>query len=250
MANTKPNVQTGALTLVLLVKQYRSQMIALLLKNGVTVKNDATDQQVAMLMANLLKVSKSYFNDLNNFIMNPSVTQVIVGQINNTAQYVKMSGNGYMNSEGDDSSVPSLLQTPSYDVPNNPDTSSANQDAMMQELDNMNSGDSVLNSAPIGSDSSGGSTSWFSGIKANLGNYISQGIQLIGTLSTNQANTAIANSHAQVVQSGGGTGAVKGGTGTKIPTKPMSTTTKVLIGTGVVGFIVAIVYFGMKASKK
>ena len=250
MANTKPNVQTGALTLVLLVKQYRSQMIALLLKNGVTVKNDATDQQVAMLMANLLKVSKSYFNDLNNFIMNPSVTQVIVGQINNTAQYVKMSGNGYMNSEGDDSSVPSLLQTPSYDVPNNPDTSSANQDAMMQELDNMNSGDSVLNSAPIGRDSSGGSTGWFSGIKANLGNYISQGIQLIGTLSTNQANTAIANSHAQVVQSGGGTGAVKGGTGTKIPTKPMSTTTKVLIGTGVVGFIVAIVYFGMKASKK
>ena len=163
-----------------------------------------------------------------------------------------MSGNGYMNSEGDDSSVPSLLQTPSYDVPNNPDTSSANQDAMMQELDNMNSGDSVLNSAPIGSDSSGGSTGWFSGIKANLGDYISQGLHLLGTFNTNGAQVAIANAHAQVAtaQAGGGTGVVKGGTGTKIPPKGMSTTTKVLIGTGIVGFIVAIVYFGMKASKK
>ena len=59
MANLKPTAQMGALTLVFLVKQYRSQMIALLVKNGIVVNNNTSDEQVAKLMANLLKVSKS-----------------------------------------------------------------------------------------------------------------------------------------------------------------------------------------------
>jgi hypothetical protein len=233
-------------------------MIALLLKNGVVVKNNASDQEIAMLMANLLKVSKSYFNDLNKFIMNPSVTQVVVGQINQTAQYLKMSGNGYMNYEGeDDNSIPDILQTPSYDVPNQSDiqTGSDYQDSLMQELDNMNTGDNVLDSAPVGGgSSSGSSTGWFSGIKANLGNYISDGIKLFGQISTNNANTAIANAHAQVATAQVATaqagGATSGGTKTKTPSKPMSTTTKVFIGLGVVAVLGFGVYFAMKASKK
>ena len=46
MANTKPTPQTGALTLVLLVKFYRSQMIALLVKNGIVVNNNATGHKL------------------------------------------------------------------------------------------------------------------------------------------------------------------------------------------------------------
>ena len=87
MANTKPTAQTGALTLVLLVKFYRSQMIALLVKNGIVVNNNATDQKISTLMADLLKVSKSYFKDLNDFITNPNVVQRLAGGIQQTAQY-------------------------------------------------------------------------------------------------------------------------------------------------------------------
>ena len=94
------SIKTGAMTLVLLVKYYKSQMIALLLKNGVTVPNGASDQQIATLMANLLKVSKSFFTDLNNFIQNPKVLQVVAGEFQQNAQYFRASG--YYNNTGDE----------------------------------------------------------------------------------------------------------------------------------------------------
>lgn len=100
MTNSKPNAQTGALTLVLLVKLYRNQMISLLVKNGVLVPENASEQQITTLMANLLKVSKSFSQDLSNFISNPSVANMITSGIQQTAQYSNMSGKGYMNSTG------------------------------------------------------------------------------------------------------------------------------------------------------
>ena len=60
-------------------------------------------------MANLLKVSKSFYNDLNTFIKNPKVLQVLAGGIkenvqyfrmSGNAQYFRMSGNRFMNSTG------------------------------------------------------------------------------------------------------------------------------------------------------
>lgn len=106
MKNTiKPTVETGAMTLVLLVTNYRSQMIALLLKNGVTVANNASTQQIATTMGNLLKVSKSFAKDLKDFISNPSVLQVLAGELQQNAQYFRASGSGYMNftdTESDD----------------------------------------------------------------------------------------------------------------------------------------------------
>lgn len=98
--NNQLSIKTGAMTLVLLVKNYKSQMVALLLKNGVTVPNGASDQQIASLMANLLKVSKSFFTDLNNFIQNPNVMKVVAGEFQQNAQYFRASG--YYNGEGDD----------------------------------------------------------------------------------------------------------------------------------------------------
>ena len=98
MKNTiKPTVETGAMTLVLLVTNYRSQMIALLLKNGVTVKNRASTQEIAITMGNLLKVSKSFAKDLKDFISNPSVLQVLAGGLQQNAQYFSASGDGYLN---------------------------------------------------------------------------------------------------------------------------------------------------------
>jgi hypothetical protein len=96
MENTNnSSIETGAMTLVLLVKSYKSQMIALLLKNGVAVPSGASDAQIAMLMANLLKVSKSFFNDLNSFIQNPKVIQTLAGGIEENADYFRMSGDNF-----------------------------------------------------------------------------------------------------------------------------------------------------------
>jgi hypothetical protein len=90
--NIQPTIETGAMTLVLLVKNYRSQMIALLLKNGVTVPNGASSQQIASLMANLLKISKSFAMDLQKFISNPKVIEVLAGGLTESAQYFRASG--------------------------------------------------------------------------------------------------------------------------------------------------------------
>jgi hypothetical protein len=88
----KPSIQTGAMTLVLLVQNYRSQMIALLLKNGVTVKSGASNQQIALIMANLLKISKSFSRDLQMFIQNPKVVEVLAGGLIQNTEYFRASG--------------------------------------------------------------------------------------------------------------------------------------------------------------
>ena len=221
MANSKPTAQTGALTLVLLVRLYRNQMIALLVKNGIVVSDNSSDQQIATLMANLLKVSKSYFQDLNNFIMNPTVAGVIASGLGETAQYFKMSGNGYMNftTSDDDNSDPAL-PTPNNNTNSNPPKSTP---------------------------------TWWSGIKENLGGYLSDGIKLIGTMNTNNANVQIANAHAQVAQSGGtgtgtgtGTGSGSGsgsGSGKGTPDEGISTTTIVVLSLVGVAVIGTIIYF-------
>jgi hypothetical protein len=227
MAKTvKPTIETGALTLVLLVKYYKSQMIALLLKNGVTVPRGASDQQIAMLMANLLKVSKSFFIDLNNFIQNPKVVQTLAGGMTQTAEYFKMSGNaqyfrmsgkGYMNSTGGEDGF-------------------------------TDTGEPAPSGTPI-KDKEG----FWSNL--NFGNLFSQALGAFGQYNTNQANVAIANAHAQSQQagstvgsdagSGGGTG---GGTssGKKTPEKGMSTTTIVVLSLLGVAVIGTIIYFVAK----
>jgi hypothetical protein len=222
MAKTvKPTIETGAMTLVLLVKYYKSQMIALLLKNGVTVPSGASDQQIAMLMANLLKVSKSFFVDLNTFIQNPKVIQTLAGGITQNAQYFKMSGNaqyfrmsgkGYMNSTGGEDGFTDTGEP-----------------------------------APSGTPTKSGFWS-----DLNFGNLFSQTLGAFGQFNTNQTNVAIANAHAQSQQAGsgvgsdlgsGGTGGGTGG-GAKTPENGMSTTTIVvlsLVGVAVLGTIIYLV---------
>ena len=104
--NIQPTIETGAMTLVLLVKNYRSQMIALLLKNGVTVPNGASDQQIALLMANLLKVSKSFFADLNNFLKSPKVLETLAGGLTENAQYFRVTGTDATTTTGTTGATP------------------------------------------------------------------------------------------------------------------------------------------------
>jgi hypothetical protein len=223
MENTNnSSIETGAMTLVLLVKSYKSQMIALLLKNGVAVPSGASDQQIAMLMANLLKVSKSFFNDVNSFIQNPKVIQTLAGGIEENADYFRMSGDnfagkrvgnaqyfrasGYMNSTGGedgftDTGIP--LATPAK-------------------------------------------TGFLSGL--NLGDLLSQGLSAFGQYDKNKTDREIANALKRTEQAGSGVGSSVGanpsGNTSGTPVKEgVSTTTVVVLSLVGVAVIGTIIYF-------
>jgi len=53
-------VDLGASVIIYVVRNFRSQVVALLLRNGVIVPSGSTDVQVAQLVTELLKVSKSF----------------------------------------------------------------------------------------------------------------------------------------------------------------------------------------------
>ena len=226
-------------------------MIALLVKNGIFVNNNATDQQISTLMANLLKVSKSYFKDLNDFITNPKVIQRIAGGIQQTAQYSNMSGS-YMKAEGEDGV----------------DTNTDNLNQMQSDINDMtdNTGDPVIDTAPVGTGTGTGTgtpTSSGGGFFSNLniGDIIKGGFNLFGQYTKGQSDAEIARQHAIVAQAEaeakkagqktyidpntGETKDVKDGT----PDKGMSTTTKVIIGVVSLSAIGAIVYFAMQSKK-
>lgn len=179
----KPTIETGAMTLVLLVKYYKSQMIALLLKNGIKVQDRATDQQIAMLMANLLKVSKSFYNDLNAFIQNPKVLQVLAGGMSQNAQYYRMSGRGYMNAFGDDIDLPDNIGYQSqFGLDLGTSSSSTTTPAS-------NTTTTTETKTP---DKKG----FFSDI--NLGDLLSQGLDAFASYDKNKTDRAIAEAKARL----------------------------------------------------
>jgi hypothetical protein len=222
MANSKPTAQTGALTLVLLVKSYKSQMIALLVKNGIVVDNSASDEQVVKLMSNLLKVSKSYFQDLNDFITNPAVTNVIASGFDLTDKYLKMTGDGYMNFTS--STTKGFLD---YEIPKSPFSGST----------------TTSTQAPA-------KPSFWQEIKANIPQYLSDGIKLFGTVSTNKANTEIAKSQSIIAQSGVSVDPITGKKeDTKDEDKGMSTTSIVLLSLLGVAVLGTVIYFVARPKK-
>lgn len=218
--NIQPTIETGAMTLVLLVKNYRSQMIALLLKNGVTVPSGASDQQIASLMANLLKVSKSFFLDLNNFLKSPKVLETLAGGLTENAQYFRASGSGFAGKKVGNAQY---FRTTGTDTP-----------------------DTTGTTTPPKKDG------FFSGL--NFGNLFSQALGAFGQYDTNQANVAIANAHASVNNpsggggslgdyTGGNTGSGSGSGNGKTPDTKMSTTTIVVLSLVGVAVLGTIIYF-------
>ena len=222
----KPSIQTGAMTLVLLVQNYRSQMIALLLKNGVTVKSGASNQQIALIMANLLKISKSFSRDLQMFIQNPKVVEVLAGGLIQNTEYFRASGfadknndnakyfraDGFMSATGNKYGIP--------DVSFKPD-------------------DSETSGTPP-------KTSFWSGL--NFADLLNKGLQTFGNIDKNKTDREIANAQAQVGANvgafnvGSGSGSEKGndddGDGDGI-----STTTIVVLSLVGVAVIGTIIYF-------
>lgn len=227
----KPTIETGAMTLMLLVTNYRSQMIALLLKNGVTVPSSASNQQIALMMANLLKISKSFAMDLQKFISNPKVIQVLAGGFSQNAEYFRASGfagkkvgnaqyfraDGFMNYQGNRYGF--------EDVSFKPDDVDSNSGTPPK-------------------------TSFWSGL--NLGNILSDGLNLFGQIDKNKTDRAIADAQAQIsantgvnVGSGSGSGDSGSGSGSggKNPDEGISTTTIVVLSLVGIAVLGTIIYF-------
>lgn len=171
-------IQLASLTLILLVKYFRSQMISLLVRNGVFVTDRTTNEQIIKLMTTLLKVSKSFNIDLNNFLQNPKVLEVLAKDMQGNAEFYKTSGNAqYFRMSGN-----RFLNITEE-----------------QELDDIDAyWDSKVTEEDEKKEESG--SSWWSSIKENLGTYIGDGIKLVGALDTNRTNRDIANARAKIAQ--------------------------------------------------
>jgi hypothetical protein len=92
------NASLGAYGIMYVIKYRRSEVVALLLKNGVVAPSNATDIQIGLLVTDLLKVSKSFYNEFSKLLINEDV---IYGMsANMSGSYANMSGS-YLNAEGD-----------------------------------------------------------------------------------------------------------------------------------------------------
>jgi hypothetical protein len=67
------NASLGAYGIMYVVKNRKSEVIALLLKNGVVVPSGASDMTIALAVTDLLKVSKSFFNEFSKLLVNEDV---------------------------------------------------------------------------------------------------------------------------------------------------------------------------------
>jgi hypothetical protein len=80
----------GAYGIMYVVKNKKSQVIALLLKNGVVVPQNATDMQLALLVTDLLKVSKSFYKEFSALLINKDVVYGM--SVNMSGSYANAGG--------------------------------------------------------------------------------------------------------------------------------------------------------------
>ena len=84
------NASLGAYGIMYVIQTKRSQVINLLLKNGVVVPMNASDMQIALLVTDLLKISKSFYKEFSALLLTPEII---------TGMSVNMSGS-YANAGG------------------------------------------------------------------------------------------------------------------------------------------------------
>jgi hypothetical protein len=74
------NESLGAYGIMYVIQNKKSQVYALLLKNGVVIPNNATDLQIALLVTNLLKISKSFYKEFSALLLSQDV---VIGMSSN-----------------------------------------------------------------------------------------------------------------------------------------------------------------------
>lgn len=85
------NASLGAYGIMYVVKNRKSDVLGLLLKNGVVVPSNSSDITIALAVTNLLKVSKSFYIEF---------TQLLISEDMVMSMSVNMSGS-YLNITGD-----------------------------------------------------------------------------------------------------------------------------------------------------
>jgi len=84
------NASLGAYGIMYVVQNKKSQVVNLLIKNGVFVPMNASDMQLALLVTNLLKVSKSFYRDFSLLLLNQDVVNEM--SVNMTGSYSNVGG--------------------------------------------------------------------------------------------------------------------------------------------------------------
>ena len=86
----------GALSIMYVVMNKRAEVIALLVKNGVKVPNNASDMQLALLVTNLLKISKAFSRDFNQLITQNEVVSGIFSGFDGNYSLLQTGFTGYL----------------------------------------------------------------------------------------------------------------------------------------------------------
>ena len=86
------NASLGAYGIMYVIQTKRNQVINLLLKNGVVVPMNATDMQIALLVTNLLKVSKSFYKDFSALLISQDTIKGM--SLNMSGSYSNVVGDG------------------------------------------------------------------------------------------------------------------------------------------------------------
>jgi hypothetical protein len=92
------NASLGAYGVMYVVKNKKSDVLGLLLRNGVVVPSNASDVTIALAVTNLLKVSKTFYNEFSKLLVNQDVVYGM--SANMSGSYSNMSGS-YANAIGD-----------------------------------------------------------------------------------------------------------------------------------------------------
>jgi len=74
------NVNLGAYGIMYVIENKKNEVISLLLKNGVTIPSNATSLQIGVIVTNLLKSSKSFYNEFSKLLLNQDT---VAGMSNN-----------------------------------------------------------------------------------------------------------------------------------------------------------------------
>jgi hypothetical protein len=85
------NVDLGANILLNVVHNNKSEVLALLLRNGVVAPSGSSDVQVAQLVTDLLKKSKTFYAEFMAFLANPSTLEGLTSSMNG---YANVGGEG------------------------------------------------------------------------------------------------------------------------------------------------------------
>ena len=192
------NEYVGASVVILLVKYYKQKMVALLRRNGVSVSDRASDDDIIILVTATLKSSNAFKKDVKKFISNPSVLATLFGEFKNFTDDSKFFG---FTEEAD-----YFKFTEEADYYRMDGYYNANGFSFQNLNPNLNIKSQYgldFTTPTTTSSSSTSSTKQTSSFWSKAFDFVNKGIDTFVTLDTNKTNRIIADSQTKINQDGG-----------------------------------------------